>query len=379
LAVVLTLAAAATSFAVSSSHPALAGGDDAAAPPTLATLPAAAPTPAAPAAPATTQSSAPDEAAAVPRDDPPLATTTTTVAASSAPPTTVDPAAIELIESSRAVAEQIAVAATVTDVPANLTPPLRTAHGNRARPFADGCFDGFADVAVHECVYGASPGSSTVVLFGDSHAAAWFPALEHVALARDQRLVVLAKATCPPLAAQVHSPNFGREYRECDQWRAAAIERIAAERPAHVVFAMNRAYGPAYGLPFYGDEWLRGLRDMIATVSALGTRVVVLGPVPLPVHDVPDCLSEHLRSVPECAARADDPFVTDGIAAERRATEESGAAYVDVRPWFCQGSACAVIVGNLLVYRDQNHITTDFATWLAPVVGASIDVAIVAR
>jgi hypothetical protein len=317
----------------------------------------------------------------VPPDEPALATITTAAAsaASTAPPTTVDPAAIALIESSRAVAEQIAVAATVTDVPANLTPPLRTAHGNRARPFADGCFDGFADVAVHECVYGASPGSSTVVLFGDSHAAAWFPALEGVALARDQRLVVLAKATCPPLAAQVHSPNFGREYRECDEWRAAAIERIAAERPAHVVFAMNRAYGPGVRAAV--------LRRRVAARSArhdrdrdgardAGRRA---RPRAAPVHDVPDCLSEHLRSASECAARADDAFVTDGIAAERRATEESGAAYVDVRPWFCQGSACAVIVGNLLVYRDQNHITTDFATWLAPVLGASIDVAIAAR
>ena len=54
--------------------------------------------------------------------------------------------------------------------------------------------------------------------------------------------------------------------------------------------------------------------------------------------------------------------------------EEAGGAYVDVRPWFCQTTGCAVIVGNLLVYRDQNHITTDFASWLAPVVGASLDV-----
>jgi hypothetical protein len=141
-----------------------------------------------------------------------------------------------------------------------------------------------------------------------------------------------------------------------------------------VVFTMNRAYGDAYGLPFYGEEWLRGLGEMVPAVSALGTRVVVLGAVPLPVHDVPDCLSEHLNDATACAANATDQFQIDGAAAERRVVEAAGGAFVDVRPWFCDSSACAVIVGNVLVYRDQNHITTDFATWIAPIVGVSLDV-----
>jgi hypothetical protein len=282
---------------------------------------------------------------------------------------------VTLMETSAAVSAQISAAATVTDVPENLTPSLREAHGNKAKPFADGCFSGFRDAEVRECVYGASPGSSTIVLFGDSHASAWFPALEAVALARDQRLVVLSKATCPPLAAPVYSPDVGRDYRECDEWRPKALQRIAAERPAIVVFAMNRAYGDKYGLPFYGEEWLRGLGEMVTSVEALGSRVAVLGAVPLPVHDVPDCLSEHLSEATACAANATDQFQIDGAVAERRVVEAAGGAFIDVRPWFCDSSACAVIVGNLLVYRDQNHITTDFASWISPVVGASLDVA----
>lgn len=33
------------------------------------------------------------------------------------------------------------------------------------------------------------------------------------------------------------------------------------------------------------------------------------------------------------------------------------AGYIDTRPWFCAGNMCTFIVDNLLVYRDDNHIT----------------------
>jgi len=35
----------------------------------------------------------------------------------------------------------------------------------------------------------------------------------------------------------------------------------------------------------------------------------------------------------------------------------------------CTASSCAVIVDNLDVYRDDNHLTQTFADFLAPVVG----------
>jgi hypothetical protein len=32
-----------------------------------------------------------------------------------------------------------------------------------------------------------------------------------------------------------------------------------------------------------------------------------------------------------------------------------------------------VIVGNLLVYHDDNHITATYASWLTPAVGARLE------
>ena len=51
----------------------------------------------------------------------------------------------------------------------------------------------------------------------------------------------------------------------------------------------------------------------------------------------------------------------------------AGAGYINTQPWFCFDLTCADIVDNLLVYRDDNHITATYASWLTPVIGADLE------
>jgi hypothetical protein len=57
-----------------------------------------------------------------------------------------------------------------------------------------------------------------------------------------------------------------------------------------------------------------------------------------------------------------------GMAAEMLAVTKNGGTYVDTQPWFCTHSTCAVMVDNLVVYRDDNHLTQAYASFLAPAV-----------
>ncbi|MCW2619010.1 MAG: putative acyltransferase, partial [Modestobacter sp.] len=96
-------------------------------------------------------------------------------------------------------------------------------------------------------------------------------------------------------------------------------------------------------------------------------------PAPYPQMNVPTCLSGHLDSAGACglarAAALDDA----GIAAEAAAASAGGGRYADVSGLFCTSDRCPVVVGNQLVYRDDNHITLEYARWLSPVVGALVD------
>jgi hypothetical protein len=264
-------------------------------------------------------------------------------------------------------------------VPANLSPPVAAAHGDKATPFTDGCHLSYTATISPGCTYGDERATTSVVLFGDSHATQWFPALERIAVTRHWRLVVLTKSTCPPVEISIVSPVLGRAYTECDRWRAGALARIRAEHPVAVVLGVARHYSDVYHFTVYGRPWLTGLAATVRAVRAAGAAAVVLGPTPKPAVDVPDCLSEHLSDATACATPTAQAVNAAGMRAEQAATTRAGGTYVPVSRWICTATDCPPVVGRLLVYRDDNHLTTGYPAWLAPVLAVELDTALALR
>ena len=100
--------------------------------------------------------------------------------------------------------------------------------------------------------------------------------------------------------------------------------------------------------------------------------------MPSPPEDIPDCVSAHLDDLEACnflrAGQRNSGGGLDGIdvagaAAEATTVARAGGKYVDPDPWFCTATDCLSVVDNLLVYRDNSHITVTYATYLAPLVG----------
>jgi hypothetical protein len=259
------------------------------------------------------------------------------------------------------------------EVPSNLAPPLSDAAADIADPFRNGCMLTWTASRQAACAYAHTTSPTTVDVIGDSHATQWFPALDQVARERQWRLQVWTKVTCPPVDLPITSPVLGREYTECEQWRSALLDRIRAERPAVVILGMARHYDAQYGFSVYSPEWLAGLTRMVADIRAAGSAVAVMGAIPKPPSNVPTCLSVNLASATECTFDSSSNVDLAGIAAEQAATAAGGGYYFDIVTLFCAAGRCPGIVGNTLVYRDDNHLTTAYAAWLAPVIGAYID------
>lgn len=284
--------------------------------------------------------------------------------------------AAEAKAETEAVERDVSSSLAGIEVPDDLDPPLSVVASGygMAAPFFDGCFDGFTDTEVHPCDYGDVGSPTTVVLFGDSHALMWFPALDPIADRQRWHLVAQAKATCPPLDIEVFSPDLDEWYTQCDIWREAVLARIHELRPAVVVLGFSREYGWRNDhVRVDRPAWMRGLSEMIATLEADGSRVVVMGDVPYPSGSVPDCLSAHPDDLSACEIPRRRPFVDlAGIAAERRVVTAAGAAYVDTEPWFCGARRCAVVVGDKVVYHDDNHLAAGYAAFLEPALAAAL-------
>jgi hypothetical protein len=89
-------------------------------------------------------------------------------------------------------------------------------------------------------------------------------------------------------------------------------------------------------------------------------------------------LSAHLADASACSPPRSQAVNDAGISAEKTATSASGGHYADLTPLFCTAERCPVIVGNDLVFRDDNHLTIAYAQALAPVIGALADQALAA-
>jgi SGNH domain (fused to AT3 domains) len=260
-------------------------------------------------------------------------------------------------------------------VPANLNPPLTKAAGAKPSIVKNGCSLQGAGVKSKPCIYGDTKSGTSLVLFGDSHAAAWFPALNLISRQQHWRLVDVTKAGCPP--ADVRIIRRGVWYNNCTKWRNDSEKMIAALHPAFVVVTSARYDRHAAALPGvrtgFGSTWLNGMAATFRALRRSADHVVFISDVPRFPQSVPDCVSGHLSDVRRCTttrnAAAYDPQARAG---ELRLAKQFQIRAVDPIPWFCAQTRCPVIVGNILLYRDDAHMVPAWSRFLAPVLADAI-------
>jgi peptidoglycan/LPS O-acetylase OafA/YrhL len=255
-------------------------------------------------------------------------------------------------------------------VPADLAPSLANAANDLPVIYSDGCHLDVTTVTPPDCAYGVTTSPVTVVLFGDSHAAQWFPALQRLAVQRKWRLEPMTKSACTPVSVTVFNSIVNRTYTECDQWRKLALSRIAAERPALVVVATSRAYqmlvnGQQISSADRPDLWGTGLTTTMRALAARAAHVVLLGDTPRSVADPASCLSQHLDSVLACAVPFSQAVDEGQISLEANVAAMTQTAFVDPTLWICRTDPCPPVFGRFLIYRDQGHLTKTYASGLA--------------
>ncbi|MBB6474354.1 SGNH hydrolase domain-containing protein [Sphaerisporangium rubeum] len=260
-----------------------------------------------------------------------------------------------------------ALAEPPSELPANLKPALTEVRSTASPVYRDGCHLGYESDWSPPCVYGDLRSRTTVVLFGDSHAAQWFPALEKLALERRWRLVSLTKAWCK--VAAVTTIRSGRPYASCDRWRKKALTRIAGLRPAMVVMSSSDDGTLAAKPRDPHKAWVTGFRETFRAVAAAGAKPVVVMDTPWPMGDAPECVAAHPSRLARCAnhlpGAIEDQSRRDALT---EAAADTGATPIDPTHWLCSmAGLCPPVVRDTLVYRDDSHMTEQYAESLAPV------------
>ncbi|MFN8623697.1 MAG: SGNH hydrolase domain-containing protein [Chloroflexota bacterium] len=253
-------------------------------------------------------------------------------------------------------------------IPAKLRPTLSGAFDDKPAPYIDDCHNGGVEVTLHPCVYGDPHGSRTIVLFGDSHAVQWQPALAKAGARAGWRIVLLSKSSCPAADLTWERSSV---FKSCAPWREKAKAWITKHPPSLVILASARLY-QMYDVnrqpmseSAQRDAWGQALKRTIDAMPS-SSRVIVLADTPRPDVDVPSCLRTHPKRINACVTPQHIGTDTPWVQEEKSVASAAGAAYVGFNRLVCPYDPCPVVNGNVLMWRDDSHLTATFSKMLAP-------------
>jgi peptidoglycan/LPS O-acetylase OafA/YrhL len=253
-----------------------------------------------------------------------------------------------------------------------LRPTLANAPKDYEKPWRDNCLGWEATTvppAWGRCVYGNTHGSYQVALIGDSHASALFPAINAVALAHGWKLVVYLKIDCSFVDIPITDINLKREYTECATWNKNVIARLNSHPPDLAIVAMSRwifnVNAADNGVAAQGRAMAREMQKIPSSA-----RVVMIQDIPDPWNmSVPECLSANLSDYRHCAYSRSVGWGSYLGQREGIAVKATGIPIISLAAAVCPSSgACPVVYNNMIVFRDQHHLTATFAASLGPAV-----------
>ena len=216
--------------------------------------------------------------------------------------------------------------------------------------YGDGCHVNYGETKSGYCTYGKKASPTTIVLYGDSHAAQWFPALQTLASERGFTLISLTKSACPSVDSP--RPDQGAfKNVHCEKWRENSIARIHEIQPAAVIVSSFQYFTPPHGYPNRAKWWSDGQQRLLHDLKGASDKLIYLSDTPHPIRDIPSCLAS--RNSDTCDSTEKSPV-----------NIVQGFSVIDPTDWLCS-RFCPAIIDGIVAYRDASHISVDMARHLS--------------
>jgi len=220
-----------------------------------------------------------------------------------------------------------------------------------------GCHQNQEDSEPIICEIGPGGTGPTIAVVGGSRAQHWLPTLEVLAKQHGWRILAITKSGC--------LFTFAEQYESCMEWNRRVFAELLRLRPDAVFTTGTRVSRDGENLPTgYLERW--------RALDAAGIPVLAVRDVPRPLVDVPDCVELHGPMSPECGSPASQFGLDDPPPLTGRTDVPDNVTLIDLTPLLCPDGYCAPVIGNVLVYHDNSHLTATYARTLAPFLGAAI-------
>ncbi|MGM0898166.1 MAG: acyltransferase family protein [Bacillota bacterium] len=210
--------------------------------------------------------------------------------------------------------------------------------------------NGGKSTKLKDCSFGVTEDPDYVVaLVGGSHSGHWFPALEEVAEELNMRIDVYIKDAC-----RFTNDDFdGLLTEACMTWNENLEEHLMAE-PPDMIFTTATVDNGDTVPEGYIDKWkqFEGISEIFAVRDNPRMKV-----------DPTLCLDE--LSIANCSVERSEAL-SEVVPWENTQGISKNVAFADMSEYFCTDDTCPPVVGNVLVYRDEHHLTTLYSQTMGP-------------
>jgi peptidoglycan/LPS O-acetylase OafA/YrhL len=223
----------------------------------------------------------------------------------------------------------------------------------KARPavYDDGCHANYEQINSGTCEYGKTDSDKVMVLYGDSHAAQWFPALHEIANRSGYKLISLTKSACPSVEVKRRDQG-GFKASRCEKWRENTTKRIKEINPDVLIMSSFQYYAQPPRYPNRIKWWNDGQLQLLKDVKNSAKLLIYITDTPHPIRDIPACLANY--SISEC-----------NTSERSKNLSISGFNIINPNPWLCS-NVCPAVKDGIVTYRDASHISVDMAIALIP-------------
>ncbi|MBI1260842.1 MAG: acyltransferase family protein [Rhizobiales bacterium] len=241
-----------------------------------------------------------------------------------------------------------------------LSPPMAMSRFDKAAVYTNGCHLADNENEPVGCHYGNPAGTLKVFLIGDSHAVNWVPAFRILAQKHEWNATSYTKSACGLMP--ILTTRDDRPYRACFEWGQKMNDLIRREKPDLVIITQSRTKGlaqkPGAAEPVTIEA---GLKAEWKIIEATGARIVAIADTPIWPVDPDVCLFRDRH----CKIPFDPTWKADPII--NAAHEVASVTLIDLDRFFCPDQNCPAVIGNVIVWRDRQHVTQTYSRSLAPI------------
>ncbi|QOT16290.1 acyltransferase [Paenarthrobacter sp. YJN-5] len=213
-----------------------------------------------------------------------------------------------------------------------------------------------SDPLLEGCLQNDPPDVTTkkIVVLGDSHAQQYMAALGPIAKAHGWEVVTLLKGNCRFGAESTERPD------DCNAFNKASAAYVLEHKPDAVFTVASLTHVTE---PF--ETEVPGYLEGIKPFSDAGIDVVGVRDNPRFSINMPECVQKKGPDSPDCNAPLEHSLAASSPL-DDYVGKVDGLYLMDMSDFICAQGTCPAVVGNVYVYKDDNHLTKTYVQSMIP-------------